>query len=227
VGGADVVAGTGGLAELPPVVFWSTGFSVLVWLPPEGGSVLVPEPPPFVVVDGAPLGEGVDVAGMVVLDVVVPPPEPLLPLQAAVSGASASATVARTTTEYRWIIFASSFLRRKPGGETRAETPDGAIRSMDTLYEANHASAQTLQMAQTAFDPLRNVRRHRGVKTKLGVKRRSRGTGRGDGILGVVGKRAHVVAESARGAAIPAVGGQHRVVGVPDQGCPRRDEPMH
>jgi hypothetical protein len=28
-----------------------------------------------VVVDGAPLAEGVDVAGMVVLDVVVPPPD--------------------------------------------------------------------------------------------------------------------------------------------------------
>jgi hypothetical protein len=154
VGGVDVAAGTGGLAELPPDVFWSTGFSVLVPLPPEDGSVL---------------GEGVDVAGMVVLDVVVPPPEPLLPLQAAVSEASASATVARATTEYRWVIFASSFLRRKPGAETRAETPDGAIPSMDTLYEVNHASAQSLQMAQTALDPLRNARRHRRVKTKLRV----------------------------------------------------------
>jgi hypothetical protein len=140
MGGA--VAGTGGLAELPPDVVWSTGFSVLV---PVDGMVTVPPPPPFVVVDGVSLGEGVDVAGVVVLVVVVvvvvvvAPPEPPLPPQAAVSGASASTAVARATAESRWVIFPSSFLRRKPRGETRAELSGWRHSRMDTRCEANHA----------------------------------------------------------------------------------------
>ena len=37
---------------------------------------------------------------------------------------------------------------------------------------------------------------------------------------GVVGKRPHIVAESAAGATVTPVGGAHDVVGIPRQGCP-------
>jgi hypothetical protein len=49
----------------------------------------------------------------------------------------------------------------------------------------------------------------------------------GDGILRMTGKRAQVVAESAGCAVIPPIGGQDGVIAVPDQGGPRRDEPIH
>ena len=56
--------------------------------------------------------------------------------------------------------------------------------------------------------------------TTRGTPPESRGICGGSTGDGVLGKRPHIVAESAAGATVTSVGGDHGVAGVPRQGCP-------